>query len=138
MKAAVVTAPGHVDVEEVPDPTPGPREVVVAVRGSGVCGTDLHILGGEFAPRLPIVPGHEFAGEVVAVGSAVDGIALGAAVAVDPSLPCHECHYCRRGRENLCERWGGDRRHRPRRGRGVRARTRAATASGSRGRRGAD
>ncbi len=105
MKAAVVTAPGHVDVEEVPDPTPGPREVVVAVRGSGVCGTDLHILGGEFAPRLPIVPGHEFAGEVVAVGSAVDGIALGAAVAVDPSLPCHECHYCRRGRENLCERW---------------------------------
>ena len=48
------------------DPAPGPREVVVQVAACGICGTDLHILEGEFAPSLPIVPGHEFAGVVVA------------------------------------------------------------------------
>ena len=105
MRAAVISGPGQVEVTTVPDATPGPREVVVAVAACGICGTDLHILDGEFAPTLPVVPGHEFAGEVVAVGSAVHEVAVGARVAVDPSLPCHECHYCRRGRGNLCERW---------------------------------
>ncbi len=105
MLAALVTAPGHVEVTTMPDPTPGPRDVVVAVGACGVCGTDLHILDGEFAPRLPVVPGHEFAGEVVALGADVHELALGDLVAVDPSLPCHECYFCRRGRENLCERW---------------------------------
>ena len=105
MKAAVISAPGQVEVTTVPDPTPGPREVVVAVAGCGICGTDLHILEGEFAPTLPVVPGHEFAGEVVAIGSEVTGLAIGDQVAVDPSLYCHECYYCRRGRGNLCERW---------------------------------
>src|SRR6266567_2583676 len=71
----------------------------------GLCGTDLHILEGEFAPSLPVVPGHEFAGVVVAVGSAVGELAVGTRVAVDPSLYCNECHYCRIGRNNLCERW---------------------------------
>ncbi|HEY8457496.1 MAG TPA: zinc-dependent alcohol dehydrogenase family protein [Actinopolymorphaceae bacterium] len=105
MKAAIISAPGQVDVETVPDPTPGPRDVVVAVAGCGICGTDLHILEGEFAPSLPVVPGHEFAGEVVAVGSEVTELATGDQVAVDPSLHCGECHYCRRARGNLCERW---------------------------------
>jgi 2-desacetyl-2-hydroxyethyl bacteriochlorophyllide A dehydrogenase len=105
VKAAVITAPGAVEVTTVPDVSPGPREVVVAVAGCGICGTDLHILEGEFAPTLPIVPGHEFAGEVVAIGSDVDELQVGAQVAVDPSLFCGECHYCRRGRGNLCERW---------------------------------
>jgi 2-desacetyl-2-hydroxyethyl bacteriochlorophyllide A dehydrogenase len=108
MKAAVIFGVGRVEVSSAPDPAPGPREVVVAVAACGICGTDLHILQGEFAPSLPVVPGHEFAGEVVAVGSgveAVDGIAVGDRVAVDPSLYCGECHYCRRGRGNLCERW---------------------------------
>ncbi|GAA5126028.1 zinc-dependent alcohol dehydrogenase family protein [Pseudonocardia adelaidensis] len=95
-----------VTVETVPDPAPGPREVVVAVAGCGICGTDLHIAEGEFAPTLPVVPGHEFAGEVVAVGADVTEVRVGDQVAVDPSLYCHECHYCRRGRGNLCERWG--------------------------------
>jgi 2-desacetyl-2-hydroxyethyl bacteriochlorophyllide A dehydrogenase len=79
--------------------------VVVAVAGCGICGTDLHILDGEFAPTLPVVPGHEFAGEVVEVGREVTEIAVGDQVAVDPSLHCGECYYCRRGRGNLCERW---------------------------------
>ncbi|WP_405815516.1 zinc-dependent alcohol dehydrogenase family protein [Streptomyces sp. NBC_01390] len=105
MKAAVIESAGKAVVTEVPDPTPGPREVVVEVAACGLCGTDLHILQGEFAPTLPIVPGHEFAGEVVGVGGAVTELTVGDRVAVDPSLYCHECRYCRTGHNNLCERW---------------------------------
>ncbi|QQM45267.1 zinc-dependent alcohol dehydrogenase family protein [Streptomyces liliifuscus] len=105
MKAAVIEARGKVTVTTVPDPTPGPREVVVDVAACGLCGTDLHILQGEFAPKLPIVPGHEFAGEVVGIGTEVTEIAIGDRVAVDPSLYCNECRYCRNGRNNLCDRW---------------------------------
>ena len=105
MKAAVITQPGSVELATVDDPAPGPREVVVAVAATGLCGTDLHILQGEFAPKLPIIPGHEFAGEVVGRGSEVTELALGDQVAVDPSLYCFDCHYCRLGHNNLCERW---------------------------------
>src|SRR3954449_8885897 len=109
MKAALISAPGEVEVTTVDDPTPGPREVVVSVAACGLCGTDLHILEGEFAPTLPVVPGHEFAGTVVDVGADVDpvrdGVGVGDRVAVDPSLHCGECYYCSRGRGNLCERW---------------------------------
>jgi 2-desacetyl-2-hydroxyethyl bacteriochlorophyllide A dehydrogenase len=108
MRAAVIDV-GRVTVESLPDPAPGPREVVVKVAACGICGTDLHIADGEFAPTLPVTPGHEFAGEVVAVGREVDatadGVRVGDQVAVDPSLFCHECYFCRRGRGNLCERF---------------------------------
>ncbi|MCX4536939.1 zinc-dependent alcohol dehydrogenase family protein [Streptomyces sp. NBC_00841] len=105
MRAAIVEAPGKVSVTSLPDPTPGPREVVVDVAACGLCGTDLHILQGEFAPTLPIVPGHEFAGEVVGIGAEVTELSIGDQVAVDPSLHCHECRSCRAGRGNLCDRW---------------------------------
>ncbi|WNI26701.1 zinc-dependent alcohol dehydrogenase family protein [Streptomyces sp. ITFR-16] len=105
MRAAIIESIGKVSVETVPDPTPGPRDVVVAVKACGLCGTDLHILQGEFAPALPIIPGHEFAGEIVETGSEVTELAVGDKVAVDPSLHCHECHYCRSGRGNLCDNW---------------------------------
>ncbi|WHT16050.1 zinc-dependent alcohol dehydrogenase family protein [Crossiella sp. CA-258035] len=105
MKAAVISGVGQVEVTTVPDPAPGPREVVVEVAACGLCGTDLHILQGEFAPTLPVIPGHEFAGVVVATGKEVTEVRAGDRVAVDPSLYCHECRYCRVGRNNLCERW---------------------------------
>jgi 2-desacetyl-2-hydroxyethyl bacteriochlorophyllide A dehydrogenase len=105
VRAAVISSPGVVEISTIDDPAPGPREAVVAVAACGLCGTDLHILEGEFAPSLPVVPGHEFAGVVVAVGSAVGELAVGTRVAVDPSLYCNECHYCRIGHNNLCERW---------------------------------
>ncbi|WP_062214080.1 zinc-dependent alcohol dehydrogenase family protein [Streptomyces sp. NBRC 109706] len=105
MKAALIESVGTVTVTTVPDPTPGPREVVVKVAACGLCGTDLHIRQGEFAPTLPVVPGHEFAGEVIAVGRDVHERAVGERVAVDPSLYCHECRYCRTGHSNLCDRW---------------------------------
>ena len=106
MRAAVIDH-DTVTVETVPDPQPAAREVVLAVAGCGICGTDLHIADGQFAPTLPVVPGHEFAGEVVAVGADVSELRVGDQVAVDPSLYCHECYFCRRGRGNQCERWGG-------------------------------
>jgi len=105
MKAAVITAPGKIAIENVEDPTPGVNEVVVEVAAVGICGTDLHIFEGEFAPKLPIVPGHEMSGTIVAVGRDVTDIKIGDKVAVDPSLHCGECFYCRRARGNLCENW---------------------------------
>ena len=105
MRAAVITEVGQSEVADVEDPTPGPRDVVVQVAACGICGTDLHILQGEFAPTLPIVPGHEFAGEIVELGREVTGLSVGDQVAVDPSLYCFECYYCRRGQNNLCENW---------------------------------
>src|SRR5450756_2380405 len=107
MRAAVVTTPGTIAVHELPDPTPGPGEIVVAPRAVGICGTDLHIIDGEFPPApYPLVPGHEFAGEVVALGAGVTGLSIGERVAVDPSLFCGHCTYCQRQRGNLCEDWG--------------------------------
>jgi 2-desacetyl-2-hydroxyethyl bacteriochlorophyllide A dehydrogenase len=105
VKAAVIVTPGTIAIEEVPDPTPGPSEVVVKPAATGICGTDLHIMDGEFAPAYPIVPGHEFAGEIVAVGAGVTGYAVGDQVAVDPSLYCGHCYYCKRARGNQCENW---------------------------------
>ena len=94
---------------------------MVKVAACGICGTDLHILDGEFAPTLPVVPGHEFAGEVVAVGAEVTEFAAGDQVAVDPSLYCGECHYCRRAAATSAS-VGRDRRHDRRRRRRVRPR----------------
>jgi 2-desacetyl-2-hydroxyethyl bacteriochlorophyllide A dehydrogenase len=106
MKAVVIERPGAIKVEDVDDPMPSGDQVVVEVEACGICGTDVHILDGEFAPTpYPIVPGHEFCGEVVAVGSDVGGRREGDLVAVDPSLFCGECAFCQQGRGNLCERW---------------------------------
>jgi 2-desacetyl-2-hydroxyethyl bacteriochlorophyllide A dehydrogenase len=105
VKAAVIKSIGEIGIETMDDPTPGAGEVVVEVAACGLCGTDLHILQGEFAPTLPIVPGHEFSGTVVACGPEARGVREGDRVAVDPSLYCHECHYCRLGHNNLCLRW---------------------------------
>ncbi|WP_040701400.1 zinc-dependent alcohol dehydrogenase family protein [Nocardia vinacea] len=107
MRAVVIETPEKFAVQNVPDPAPGPGEVVVRVDAVGICGTDVHIADGEFPPTpYPIVPGHEFAGSVVALGTGVDSVRIGDTVAVDPSLFCGACHYCAAGRGNLCERWG--------------------------------
>jgi 2-desacetyl-2-hydroxyethyl bacteriochlorophyllide A dehydrogenase len=105
MRAAVIKESHEVEMMTVEDPVPGRRDVVVEVAACGICGTDLHILEGEFAPSLPIIPGHEFTGVVVATGSDVHEITSGQRVAVDPSLYCFECHFCKIGHNNLCERW---------------------------------
>lgn len=106
MKAVVIDEPNKVAVRNIDDPAPGSSDAIVKVEACGICGTDLHVLRGEFEPtRYPIVPGHEFCGEVVAVGSDVRNVVPGDFVAVDPSLFCGHCRMCRAGRFNLCENW---------------------------------
>ncbi|MBV9232023.1 MAG: zinc-dependent alcohol dehydrogenase family protein [Chloroflexi bacterium] len=111
MRAVIIESPGNVRVGSVPDPTPRPDELVMRIEACGICGTDLHIVDGDFQlARYPIVPGHEFAGEVVAVGSNVAkmngsgeaSITVGSRVAVQPNLYCGHCEPCRTGHENLC------------------------------------
>src|SRR6202046_900382 len=107
MRAIVLDRPGSFRVAEVPDPTPGPGQVVVKVDACGICGTDLHILDGEFPPTpYPITPGHEFAGTVVARGAGVrPALPVGARAAVESSVYGGYCRLCRAGRDNLCENW---------------------------------
>jgi len=91
---------------ELPDPEPGPGEVLLAVAACGVCRTDLHIVDGELTqPKLPLVPGHQIVGSVVAAGEGAERFAVGDRVGV-PWLgwTCGECRYCLSGRENLCDR----------------------------------
>jgi alcohol dehydrogenase, propanol-preferring len=91
---------------QFPSPEPGPGQLVLDVAACGVCRTDLHIVDGELAdPKLPVVPGHQIAGTVGAVGSGVDRFAPGDRAGI-PWLgwTCGECRYCRSGRENLCDR----------------------------------
>jgi 2-desacetyl-2-hydroxyethyl bacteriochlorophyllide A dehydrogenase len=107
MRAVIWEAPGQLAVTDAADPAPGHGELVVQVGVCGICGTDLHIADGEFPPTpYPIIPGHEFAGQVVARGSGVpSGWRDGDRVAVDPSLFCGHCPACRSGRGNLCANW---------------------------------
>lgn len=106
MRAVVIERPGAISVQELPDPVPGPDDVIVAVRAAGLCGTDIHLLDGDLPyDSYPVVPGHEFYGEVVEVGAQVDRRRIGGLVTVDPNMPCRACPECRRGRANLCERY---------------------------------
>jgi propanol-preferring alcohol dehydrogenase len=89
----------------VPDPVPGPGQVLISVRACGVCRTDLHILDGELAePALPLVPGHQIAGVVAGTGEGAGRFSPGDRIGV-PWLGWTdgECRYCRAGRENLCD-----------------------------------
>jgi alcohol dehydrogenase, propanol-preferring len=91
---------------DLPEPIVGPGEVLLEVRACAVCRTDLHVVDGELPePKLPLVPGHEIVGTIVAMGSSVDRFRIGDRVGV-PWLgwTCGVCAYCRSGRENLCDR----------------------------------
>jgi len=107
MRSVIWEAPGQLTVTETADPAPGHGELVIQVGACGICGTDVHIADGEFPPTpYPIIPGHEFAGRVVARGPGVPADWRdGERVAVDPSLFCGHCRACRSGRGNLCANW---------------------------------
>ncbi len=88
---------------EVPDPRPGPGDVLVRVQAAGICGTDRHLFKGEFPCAPPVTLGHEFAGKVIAVGDGVT-LPLGTVITCDPNIACGACDQCLRGRVNLCTR----------------------------------
>jgi L-iditol 2-dehydrogenase len=104
MKALVFVGPGVMAIQERPDRQPGPGELLVAVRASGICGSDVHGYLGLTGRRQPgTVMGHEAAGEVIGVGPSVDGIAVGDRVVLRSILACGECEPCRRGQANVCD-----------------------------------
>lgn len=111
MLAAVITSVGTLDLATYPVPEPGPGEVLVAVRAAGICHTDLHLLRAvPDVPPLPLVPGHEIAGDIVRGGPGVTGLEPGQRVLVYYYDGCRECRWCRSGEENLCRsprsKWG--------------------------------
>lgn len=105
MKAVVIAGVGQLGIASVPDPAPAAGEVIVAVTACGICGTDLHLVDGHVPTTFPLIPGHEFSGEVVALGAGVTRLQLGDRVVADPNQPCGSCRPCRRGRTNLCENY---------------------------------
>jgi D-arabinitol dehydrogenase (NADP+) len=103
MRAGRILGPRRTEVATVPVPTPGPGEVLIEVARAGICGTDIHILEGDYAlARFPMTPGHEFAGTVVALGDGVRLRHVGERVTADPNLPCGLCPECQRGMVNQC------------------------------------
>jgi len=90
---------------EVPDPKPGPGQLLLEVSACAVCRTDLHVVDGELAePTLPLVPGHEIVGRVLGLGSKTRGWSIGERVGVGwLGWTCGRCEFCRSGRENLCD-----------------------------------
>jgi L-iditol 2-dehydrogenase len=100
MKAGLLSAPGRVTVDERPDPTPGPGEVLVSLAACGICGSDLEKVKGNY--RATQVIGHEPVGTIAAVGPGVTGLAVGARVFAHHHVPCYACPACYSGAYTYC------------------------------------
>ena len=108
MKALVFRGPSSMPLEDRPDPEPGPGEVVVAIRASGICGSDVHGFGGATGRRtVGVVMGHEASGDVVSVGPEVTRVVNGDRVVLKSILSCGRCDRCIHGQPNICLRRQG-------------------------------
>ena len=105
MRAAVIERPGTIALKDLPVPDLGDGDVLIRVKASGICGTDLHIFRGEYLGGYPVVPGHEFSGIVERVGPKTGRIRVGDRVAVEPNIACDNCPACLGMRQNFCENW---------------------------------
>ncbi len=108
MRACQIVEPGIIrelllDMQNMLNPPQG--WITIRVNASGICGTDLHIFLGEYLGDYPIIPGHEFSGDVVAIGDKVDKFQIGDRVAVEPNLSCGICDACLHNRQHFCEDW---------------------------------
>lgn len=110
MTALVLPAAGAFEIREVAVPAPGPLEVLCRIRAVAICGSDPEIVHGGQAgfwpPAYPFTPGHEWAGEVVAIGDDVTEFSVGDRVAGEAWKGCGHCYSCREGRYNLCQNYG--------------------------------
>ena len=102
MRAAILYGPRDIRIERRGDLAPGAGEAVVRVSASGLCGTDYRIWSGDRPVTYPLIMGHEFIGEVAAVGVGVHALRPGQRVAVEPNFSCGVCPLCREGNRNLC------------------------------------
>ncbi len=104
MRQAVMMAPGQLALRDAAPPQPGPGQVRIRVRRIGVCGSDIHVFHGHHPfVTYPLIQGHEYAGEIDAVGPGVSGVAPGDKVTATPQEVCGQCPPCRRGQYNACE-----------------------------------
>ncbi|HEY5495445.1 MAG TPA: zinc-binding dehydrogenase [Candidatus Limnocylindrales bacterium] len=112
MEALVVLEPNKLEIQEVPIPTPGPNEVLARVRAVSICGTDAHLVRGDYPgfwpPAFPFIPGHEWAGEIAVLGPGAElfGWKVGDRVAGTSHDACGVCQKCVEGHYNLCENYG--------------------------------
>ena len=103
MKAALLIEPGHLELDEVPAPQPGPGDVRIAVGGVGLCGSDMSVFTGRWkAPRYPWIMGHEAFGVIDAAGPGVNPERIGQVVIVEPNVACLACEQCGRGWTSAC------------------------------------
>ena len=105
MIAARVAEEGSIETVETENPKVGSHDVLIEVKASGICGTDVHIYHGEFNATYPLIPGHEFSGKIVEVGPEVTHLEPGDSVAVEPNIPCDNCDMCLNNRQNFCRNW---------------------------------
>lgn len=109
MKAAVLTARNKIEIQEVEVPAPGPGEVLIKVASCAVCSTDISLMNNP-GPGQPdfgnFIPGHEYAGTIVALGEYVDEVEIGDRVAVEVHYGCGRCDNCRNGNYTSCLNWG--------------------------------
>lgn len=104
MKAILFPSRNEVAYSDLRDPTAGAGEVVVRVRASGICHTDLEVLRANYGTSaFPLVPGHEFSGVIAEVGPGVETVKVGDRVVVDPNRECGACPACKRGFSHLCD-----------------------------------
>lgn len=100
--AAIYKGSNTIELGERAQPTMGSADVRIAVEACGICGTDLHILEGEYESAPPVVLGHEFSGRIIAQGTDVKHLNIGDRVTVEPHVYCGTCKFCVDGREHLC------------------------------------
>ena len=103
MRVMVLAEPKRLELTDMPDPAPGPGEVVVRIKACGICGSDVHGFDNRSGRRIPpLVMGHESAGVVAAVGKGVTDVKEGDPVTLESVIPCTTCEACRRGDTNQC------------------------------------
>src|SRR5688572_369856 len=103
MRGSVLIQTGHMEINNLALPEPGPDDVRIRMRQVGICGSDLHIYAGHFsAISLPLTLGHEGMGVIDKCGSNVSPARAGERVVIEPNFPCLECRFCKRGKGNIC------------------------------------
>ncbi len=102
MKAVRLEGIDQIFVHDVEKPVPGPEDLLVRVEACGICGTDRHLLHGEFPSTPPVTLGHEFSGIIEEMGGAVSGFAVGSRITGNPNIHCGRCDQCQVNRVNLC------------------------------------